>query len=128
MNPGRDSYRIVEDGPETHAYRVPVDRRGKLGWERRLTPAEAAAHGDNRPERRQRARRALDRMEANPAECDRMAREAAEATDHIPRSWTSRIVVRGVQNTISGLLRRRLAGSAILGASARRVGCVALGG
>jgi hypothetical protein len=126
MNPGRDSYRIVEDGPETHAYRAPVDRRGKFGWERRLTPAEVAAHGDNRPERRQRARRALDRMQANPEECDRIASEAADATVPIPRLWISRIAARGVQNTLGGLLRRRLPRSSKLGASARRVGCVAL--
>jgi len=128
MNPGRDSYRIAEDGWETHAYRVPVDRRGKIGWERRLTPAEAAGHGDNGPERRQRTRRALDRMEASPAECDRMAREGAEATHPIPRWRISRLAVRRVQKTLSGLLRRRLARGARLGASARRVGCVALRG
>jgi hypothetical protein len=71
----RDDYVITDDGAETRAYRVPTTDDNRHGRDRRTLDGQ---------ERRERIRRALDRMQATPAEVARIT--AADRREHDRRS------------------------------------------
>ena len=81
--PRRD-YVITDDGAETRAYRVPTNDDPLTRFERRsVAGGDRRAASDHRPlddrDRRERVRRALDRMQARPAAISRIA--AADRRD-----------------------------------------------
>jgi hypothetical protein len=71
----RGDYVITDDGAETRAYRLPTIDDNLHGHDRRTLDGQ---------ERRERIRRALDRMQATPAEVSRIT--AADRRDHERRS------------------------------------------
>jgi hypothetical protein len=74
----RSDYIIVDDGAETRAYRAPVTGAS-------VDPRDRRSAGSHRGEkfdcddRREQIRRALDRMQATPAEISRIAAAGAKA-------------------------------------------------